>query len=402
MGVDPARFIRDEFGAPYRDRSTGWDFWAFRPAPLPRTLSLDSETVLTLSEADAALGRLAGAGRRVHDPDVFLRPYVTREALASSRIEGTRASLSDVFRADAAQEEPDNPDVREVWNYRRAMERGLIAIRDRPFVGSAVKEIHAVLMTAVRGENRTPGRFREGPVWIGSPNDAAETAVYVPPFKTEMLEAWRDWEDFANNEPRLPRLVRCALLHYQFETIHPFLDGNGRLGRLLIVFYLVHQAAMPAPLLYISSYLESHRREYYDRLQAVREEGAIQEWLQFFLKAVAAQAEDGIARAEVLHDLRELYRAELAGARSRAAEVVDLLFENPIINARRVSERLGVSNQGALNLIRQLESRGWVESIGTMGRGGRSYWLANQVLNAISDPGDVESVRDVDAPATVS
>jgi Fic family protein len=399
--MNPARFRSKDFGAPYRDPASGWDFWAFRPAVLPRSLILEPETVYALSEADAALGRLAGAGRQVHDPDIFLRPYLTREAVASSRIEGTQASLSDVFRADAAQEEPQNPDVREVWNYRRAMERGLRALQDRPFVGSVVKEIHSELMTAVRGESRRPGQFRERAVWIGSPNDAAETAVFVPPLPTEMLAAWRDWEEFANNEPRLPRLVCCALLHYQFETVHPFLDGNGRLGRLLIVFYLVHRASMAAPLLYISSYFEEHRREYYDRLQAVREEGAIQEWLQFFLRAVAAQAEDGIARAELLHDLREQYRSELAGTRSRASEVVDLLFENPVINAGRVSERLGVTNQGALNLIRQIEKRGWVESIGTIGRGGRSYWIASQVFAGISDTTE-RSADDANAPATLS
>jgi Fic family protein len=389
--VDVKRFQSAEFGEPYRDRATGWDFWAFRPVPIPREFALTAETVLALSTADMALGRLAGAGRQVHDPDIFLRPYLTREAVASSRIEGTQASLSDVFQADASDEEATNPDVREVQNYRRAMEVGLAELAARPLVGSVVCEIHRVLMQAVRGEQRRPGEFRETPVWIGSPTDAAETAVFVPPLPREMLLAWRDWEEFANSEPRLPKLVQCAFLHYQFETIHPFGDGNGRLGRLLIVFYLVHRAALPAPLLYISSYFERNRRDYYDRLQAVRERGEMQEWLQFFLTAVAAQADDGIVRAELMHDLRERYRADLAGSRSRAVEVVDLLFENPILSARRVADRLGVTVQGAHRLVRQLEERGWLDAIGSLGRGGRAYWVATEILDAISDPRESEA-----------
>jgi Fic family protein len=384
MGVDPAKFVSSEFGQPYRDPSSGWDYWAYAPVAMPRELDLAPETVLALSEADAALGRLAGSGRQLHDPNIFVRPYVTREALASSRIEGTQASLTDVFQAEAGQDVPASADVQEVTNYIAAMDAGLQS--DLPLVGRVVKEIHGRLMRGVRGEGRRPGEFRDRPVWIGSPTDEAQTAVFVPPFPREMLESWRDWEEFANRPPRLPKLVQCALLHYQFETIHPFFDGNGRLGRLLIVFYLVHRASLPKPLLYLSSYLEQHRREYYDRLQAVRERGEIQEWLQFFFTAIAVQAEDAIARAEQLHDLRERYRQGLAGSRSRAHEVVDLLFVNPFVTSRRVTDALGVTNQGALNLIRQLESRGWVRPVGTLGRGGRNYWLADDVLSVVSEP----------------
>ena len=240
-------------------------------------------------------------------------------------------------------------------------------------------------MEGVRGEGRQPGSFRKGPVWIGSPTDSPENAVFVPPFRNEMLKAWKDWEQFANTPQRLPTLVQCALLHYQFETIHPFLDGNGRLGRLLIVFFLVQRGSLPAPLLYISSYLEQYRREYYERLQAVREKGEVQEWLQFFFTAAAVQAQDAISRAELLHDLRERYRADLGGSRSRAPEVVDLLFINPFIVVRRVSESLGVTPQGALNLINQLEARGWLRLIGQRGRGGRNFWVAEEVLQAVSE-----------------
>jgi Fic family protein len=350
------------------------------------------ESVLALSIADGALGRLAGAGRQLRDPNLFVRPYMTREALASSRIEGTQASLSEVFQADAS-DEGVTVDVREVWNYRTAMEAGLAALATEPIAGRLVREIHATLLQGVRGEGRSPGEFRDNPVWIGSPTDTPENAVYVPPFRVEMLEAWRDWEEFANSRPRLPILVQCALLHYQFETIHPFFDGNGRLGRLLIVFFLIERGLLPAPLLYISSYLEENRRDYYERLQSVRERGEIQEWLQFFLTAVSVQAEDAVARVESLIDLREAYRAQLAGSRSRAVEVVDLLFANPIIAARSVEQVLGVTNQGAHNLIRQLERRGWLRQLPAVGRGGRNLWLAPEILAAVEEPRPAPSAQ---------
>jgi Fic family protein len=309
---------------------------------------------------------------------------MTREALASSRIEGTQASLSDVFQAEASDEVPLSSDVQEVANYIAAMDVGLQS--DLPFVGRAVQEIHERLMHGIRGESKRPGEFRTRPVWIGSPTDDPETAVFVPPLPNEVTAAWRDWEEFANSEPRMPKLIQCAFLHYQFETIHPFFDGNGRLGRLLIVFYLVKRARLQRPLLYLSSYLEQNRREYYDRLQSVRERGELQEWFQFFLTAVAVQADDAIQRAERLYDLRENYRGELAGSRTRAVEVVDLLFENPVVTARRVATRLGASHQGALNLLRQLEALGWLTNLGTFGRGGRTYWMASDVFSAMSEP----------------
>jgi Fic family protein len=383
-----ADFTNPTFGELYQP--LGVDYLAFEPSPMPRALILDPETVLALSSADAALGRLAGAGRHLPDPAIFLRPYITREALASSRIEGTQASLSEVLQADANEDaSPDanvTANIQEVWNYRAAMEAGLKRLPDLPLTRRLVCEIHAVLLRGTRGEGKQPGAFRTRPVWIGSPTDSPQNAVFVPPADQEMLKAWLDWEKFANSDVRLPILIQCALLHYQFETIHPFFDGNGRVGRLLIVFFLIHRGVLPAPLLYISSYLEEYRREYYERLQGVRERGEIQQWLQFFLTAVAVQAEDAVARAEHLTDLREGYRTDLAGSRSRAVEVVDLLFANPFITVRRVVNALGVTRQGAANLIAQLEKRGWLMMVGQFGRGGRNNWVAQEVFEAVSDP----------------
>jgi Fic family protein len=341
---------------------------------------------MALSNADTALGRLAGAGRLLRDPHLLVRPYVIREALASSRIEGTQASLSDVFQAAATGGSSPDSNVREVENYIRAMGTGLELLETLPMSSRVLRTIHETLLQDVRGRERRPGEFRDRPVWIGSPTDTPENATYVPPLPDEMHDALRDWELFANEELRMPMLVRCALLHYQFETIHPFLDGNGRLGRLLIVFFLIQQGRLPAPLLYISSYLEDHRPEYYERLQAVRERGEMQEWIQFFLTAVAAQAEDAVTRAEQLVDLRERYRSELSGSRSRAAEVVELIMENPFITTYAIRQRLQVTTQGALNLIRQLERRGLLERLGSFGRGGRNLWLAREVFMVLNSP----------------
>jgi Fic family protein len=363
-----------------------WGFWYFHPEPIPRALELAAETVMALSNADTALGRLAGAGRLLRDPHLLVRPYVAREALASSRIEGTQASLSDVFQAAAAGGSAPDSNVREVENYILAMETGLQLLENLPISNRVLRTIHATLLQDVRGRERRPGEFRDSPVWIGSPTDSPENATYVPPLPGEMHEALGDWERFANEGPKMPLLVQCALLHYQFETIHPFLDGNGRLGRLLIVFFLLQQRRLPAPLLYISPYLEEHRAEYYDRLQAVRERGELQEWIQFFLTAVAAQAEDAVTRAEQLIDLRERYRSELTGSRSRAVEVVDLIMENPIISSLTIRQRLQVTNQGAHNLIMQLERRGLIERLGRFGRGGRNFWLAREVFTILNGP----------------
>jgi Fic family protein len=185
----------------------------------------------------------------------------------------------------------------------------------------------------------------------------------------------------------MPVLVQCALLHYQFETIHPFLDGNGRLGRLLIVMFLVQRDRLPQPLLYISRFFETHRREYYERLQSVRERGEIQEWLQFFLHAVETQASDAVLRAQRLTDLREQYREALKGTRTRAPELVDLLLSNPVLTAHRVQAELEMTNTGAHNLIRQIEDLGIVQLVGTYGRGGRRYWVGTAILACLeADP----------------
>lgn len=351
--MDAARFVAPSWG---RAVSTGGQFGyvAFRPQPLPRELALDGRTVLALSDADAALGRLAGAGRLLPAPHLLVTPYLALEAVASSRIEGTQASLSDVFEADATDAAP-NADLQEVRNYIAAVEHGIARLSDLPLSMRLMRECHAVLMSEVRGAERTPGELRQSQNWIGAASATVANAAFVPPPPEDLGSTLQAWENYIHDpEPRLPLLIRCALLHYQFETIHPFLDGNGRLGRVFVVLHLLQEQRITAPLLYLSAHLEQNRTTYYERLQAVRERGEVQEWLQFFLQAVSTQAADAVSRAEDLVDLREEFRSRLRGKRSRATEVVDLLFGNPVVTVRIVVNRLGVTPQGATLLLRQL------------------------------------------------
>lgn len=376
------RFTSETFGRVLKTPGRfGYD--AFIPTRLPRALELEEATVAALSEADRAIGRLAGAGRLLPNPQVLVNAYVTREAVASSRIEGTQATISEVF--EAATEGEPRGDVREVTNYIRAMALGLERLATLPLSKRLVEEIHAQLLDDVRGAERSPGEIRRSQNWIGSPDNRPETAVFVPPPAEEMKEGLSDWERFLHEDLTMPPLVRCALMHYQFETLHPFLDGNGRLGRLLIIFFLIEGGHLPEPLLYVSSYFEEHKNEYYDRLQAVRERGEIQEWLRFFLTGVSLQAQDAVVRAESLTDLRERYRHRLQGNRSRAHEIIDLVLVNPFVSTAGVAAALGITNAGATNLLRLLESLGMLTPIARLpGRSNR--WVASEVYSAITGP----------------
>ncbi len=379
MAVEAKRFVAPAFGEAFKTLGPA-GYTAFRPAPLPHRLDLSDETVIALSDADRALGRLAGTGRLLPNPHLLLRPYVTREALASSRIEGTQASLSDVFDAQA-RKAAEGP-LREVTNYIDALDHGLARLDALPVSRRLLCEVHEILLTGVRGQERCPGEVRRSQNWIGSPDNRPMTALFVPPPVDEMEPALDDLERFLHEASPLPPLAAIALAHYQFETIHPFLDGNGRLGRLLIVFLLVERDLLPQPLLYLSSFFEAHRSDYYDRLQAVRERGEVQEWLRFFLTGVAEQANDAVARAEELVDLREEMRHRLTGDRSRATEVVEMIFENPVLTTTRIAEALDVTPQSALNHVRRLEGEDIViEVAGVPGRSKR--WIAADVLRVL-------------------
>lgn len=369
---------------PAREYGNRHAFWYFQPAAIPRRLDLAPATIKALSDADASLGRLQGLGQLVRNPHLLVGPYLTREALASSRIEGTQASLSEVLQAGAGGGgAPQSEDVAEVERYIAATQRGYELVHDLPMTQRMFLELHSILLSGVRGEEKLPGELRRSPVWVGSPTDNPSTALFVPPLHAEIPALLADWERYVNEPGEQPVLIRCALMHYQFETIHPFLDGNGRIGRLLINLLLMREGRLTTPLLYMSGYLESHRSEYYSRLQGVREQGLVQEWLQFFLTALQRSADDAVDRAQKLVMIREEYFTAAARVRSQLPALIDMIFTNPFLTVTRVEKELGLSNQGARNLIREAESREWVREVGTAGRGGRMYWLAQRVYDVI-------------------
>jgi Fic family protein len=379
--------VENSFGQ--LDRVPGpYGYDHFVPAPLPRELVLEPTTARALSEADRALGRLAGAGRLLPNPHLLVQPYLTTEALSSSRIEGTQASLSDVLEAAAGGNDSPDIDIREVQNYIAAFEHARRRLPELPLSLRLIREAHARLLTDVRGEEKSPGEFRTTQNWIGAPGGTIADAAFVPPrHDPEMLEALRNWESFLHERDlAMPPLVTCGLLHYQFETIHPFLDGNGRLGRLIIVLYLIDIGELPEPLLYLSPYFERDRTAYYDHLQAVRERGAVQAWLRYFLYGVATQARDAVDRAERLTDLQTRYRTALAGDRSNARHVIDLLFANPFVTTARVMKALSITNQGANNVLRRIEDTGWLRQVHARGRGGRITWVATEIMDVLTSP----------------
>jgi len=353
MWMDPERYTDSTYGKV--QPVPGLGYRAYYPNTLPPLVELASDTVTRLADAEASLGRLAGAGRLLPNPHLLIRSYLLREALASARIEGTQASLLGVLEAEADDAEY-TPDIEEVLNYVAAMEQGLTRLDTLPFSLRLVRDMHAVLMDGVRGRERLPGEFRTSQNWIGPPGSTIQSARFVPPPPGELSNLLSDWERFVHQNQGISVLVQSGLLHYQFETIHPFLDGNGRMGRLLIVFHLVLNGRLPQPLLYLSSYFERHRDEYYDKLQGVRERGDLDAWLRFYLTGMETQANDAVTRAERLVDLRESYRARVVeSTRSQAVTLVDSLFANPIITARRVERSLDVKRPTSLRMLDQLQ-----------------------------------------------
>lgn len=379
--MDLECFADSPFGVARRTRGPH-GYVAYFPRPIPRQLPISGENLLRLADAEAALGRLAGAGRLLPHPHLLVRPYLRREAVASTRIEGTQASLLEVFEAEAG-DQPLGADVEEVVSYVRAMESGLRRLEALPVSTRLIREMHAVILAGVRGRERQPGELRSTQNWIGPAGATIETATFVPPPPGELGDLLTDLERFVHEQPVLPPLVQAALVHYQFETIHPFLDGNGRLGRLLIVFFLVVRDRLPEPLLYLSPYFEARRQQYYDTLQGVRERGDFDTWLTLFLDGVRTQAVDAVSRAERLTDLREHYRARVrAATRGAANQLVDLAFEQPVLNARFVEARLDITRPAALTALRQLADVGVLAEVDE-GPRGQLRWRAHEVLSVL-------------------
>jgi Fic family protein len=355
---------------------------AFIPAPLPPELAYDASLVLALSRADAALSELSGLGRQLPNPHLLIAPYVRREAVLSSRIEGTRASLSDLLLDEAEPDRSADGDIQEVRNYVAALEHGLERLRELPLSLRLVRELHERLMRGVRGDQATPGEFRRSQNWIGPAGSTPATAPYVPPPADALMGCLADWETFLHDRDRFPDLIQCAVMHEQFEAVHPFLDGNGRVGRLLITLFLVERGRLSQPLLYLSDYIEAHRQEYYDRLQRVRTEGDWPGWLRFFLVGVEETARSAVRQASRLMDLREAYRGRL-GRKPNALRLLDDLFVNPYLTAARAVQVLNVSDPTARQAIGLLQGEGLLEEVS--GRSWRRIYLARPILEVIEE-----------------
>jgi Fic family protein len=317
-----------------------------------------------LSKADFALGRLDGTVKVIPDPEFFVAMYVRREAVLSSQIEGTQSTLEDLLEVELEPEGRPSGDVGDIVNYVTAMNYGLRRLNDLPLCLRLIREIHAELLKDGRGAHAIPGEFRKVQNWIGPEGASITRATFVPPPVPEMLSALSDFERFLQGDDPLPLLVIAGLAHAQFETIHPFLDGNGRIGRLLITLLLVHGGAMREPLLYLSFYLKLHRAEYYDRLMAVRRNGDWEGWMRFFLTGVAVTAREATDTAERIFELRERHRSlVLEETGTNGLRLLSMLFGQPLVNVKRVSERLSVTFPTANRLVARFEDLGLLREV---------------------------------------
>lgn len=335
-------------------------YWAFIPNPLPPRIKYDRNLSRLLSDADRMLGELSGTGRLLPNPYLLISPYIRREAVSSTRIEGTQASLSDLFIYEAAKVgKPKVPDVLEVRNYLMAMEYGIKRVLELPISARLICELHKILLEGVRGQHMTPGELRRSQNWVGPPGISLNEATFVPPPVEEMKEALNLWEKYLHSAPGEAPLIQCALMHYQFEAIHPFLDGNGRIGRLLITFFLCERGYLTQPLLYLSEFFENYRDEYYSRLLAVSKTGDWRGWIDFFLRGVANQAKEAVLDAKRILELHAEYEEALMKTKKTPKSthrLIDEIFENPFINISTLSKKWNISynavKRGVLWLVR--------------------------------------------------
>lgn len=344
---------------------------SFAPSPLPPTppIELDDEMIALLVKANSQLSALDGIASRIPNMDLFVSMYVRKEALMSSQIEGTQATLEDVL--DPLLEVNTNRNVADVVNYIRATEYAVNRLKTLPLCNRLIKETHAVLMEGVRGQEKSPGAFRYSQNWIGGQGSTLKNARYIPPCPEDMEIAMSDLEKYINAEDELNDLIRAALIHYQFETIHPFLDGNGRVGRLLITLYLMERKVLTTPALYISYFLKKNRIEYYDRMTEVRNKGNYEQWIRFFLQAILESAQDATTTIDELTALHDKNVGLILGM-GRAAKSTMMVFRyleaNPIIDIRKTAGALGVSFNTVSGAVKRLVDQGILIQTGNTSR----------------------------------
>ncbi len=340
-------------------------YQAFIPGGLPFPLKADPIIDDLLAKANLALGRLDGIAEVVPDVDFFILMYVRKEATLSSQVEGTQATFADVLKAEARVEGNEvHKDVDEILNYINAMNHGLQRLDAFPLSLRLIREIHEKLLHGVRGERKTPGEFRRSQNWIGGPT--IQTASYIPPPHQELSKLLDNLEKFFHDTSPMPVLIKIGLVHSQFENIHPFLDGNGRIGRLLIAFYLFQQQVLKKPLLYISEFFKANRREYYDKLNAVHEKDEIEEWLKFFLTGIVQTAHNAVVTARKIVALREKDIATVSGfgrSTERGMKLLHAFYKTPLVKVADVEKITGLGNPNALALVRKFVQKGILKEI---------------------------------------
>jgi Fic family protein len=380
--MDPKAYHSQSAG---RALLTPTGFWAFIPNPLPPDISWSLPVVTALAEAERELSRLASLAGTFPFPRLLIQPFIRNEAVISSRIEGTHASLVDLYTYEAAQLSfiEKTADVREVYNYVRATDYGLERLKTLPVSLRLIRELHEQLMQDVRGGTLTPGEFRRSQNWIGPFGSTPATAPYVPPPVEEMHLALDALEKFIHADSQIPALVRVGMIHYQFEAIHPFLDGNGRVGRLLVMLLLYEWGLLPQPLLNLSAYIERYRQEYYDHLLAVSQLGDLETWLRFFLRGVSEQARDGVIRMQRLSSIRQKYQPLVDSSRNpqRMSAVMDFLFSRPILSVKQAADGLNIPFPTARAYIEKLVQAGLLREITGYAR--NRIFQADEVLMAI-------------------
>jgi Fic family protein len=368
------------------------NYSAFLPAPLPPKLDWSPKLIRILSEADRLIGRLSGEGGRLPNPHLLIRPFVRREAVLSSRIEGTQATLGELLATEAGAVVDRSPDdLREVGNYVVALDHGIAQLKKLPLCLRQVRELHQKLMTGVAGHSAARGQFRTIQNWIGMPGSSLENAAFIPPTPGKVQPCLAAWETFVHGAD-LPPLVIIALAHYQFEAIHPFLDGNGRVGRLLITLFLIERKILPTPLLYLSAFFEATRRDYYHGLRGVSERGAWNDWLEYFLLGVARTSEDALNRSVRIHKLLAQWQRSVAGeSTDTSLRLVELLGANPFVTTKGVAERLGIAFTTAQRAIERLHRVGIVQPV-TAARRNRAF-CAQQLLDILEEPAHLSADR---------
>jgi Fic family protein len=342
-------------------------YHAYVPNNLPPEIVASWDLTHKISVADRALSELAGATRTLPNPHLFINSFLRREAVLSSRIEGTQASLSDLFFFEAADEKQKESDVQEVINYVKALNYGIERLNNLPLSTRLLCEIHEKLMSGVRGnESRlTPGEVRRSQNWIGKAGSSLLEATYIPPPVEEMKNCLGELEKYFHAESHLPPLVRLALIHYQFEAIHPFLDGNGRVGRLLISLLLIQEQLLPQPILYLSAFFERNRERYYELLLGVSQKGVWQEWIEYFLQGVAEESKDAVIRANSVIDLWTNYRLKLQNERHSVSTLtlLDEIIKSPVMTYTKAQNTLGVTNRAARQNVDKLVEIGLLKEV---------------------------------------